>query len=139
MAVNQGPSLRRLVVTSEPKQSAGDEQAERRTRKGKSAKKSQSEAVRRDAERCQLQRMCLLFKAPRNGWTRKEVLSLGEIAFLIDEHDESLTKIYPSRSVPPLRLRGISTRFRRGPPHRNGAVDRLRVRTDSFCSHLFKY
>ena len=112
MAVNQGPSLRRLVVTSGSKQRADDEQAERQSRKGKSveragkaksAKKSQSEAVRRDAERCQLQRMCLLFKAPRNGWTRKEVLGLGEIAFLIDECDESLTEFYPSRPVPPLR------------------------------------
>ena len=107
MAVNQGPSLRRVAVASEPKQRAGDKQVELQTRKGKSAeraktkseardKKRKSEAVRRDAERCQLERMCLLFRAPRNGWTRKEVLSLGKITFLTDGRDESLTSLIPA-------------------------------------------
>ena len=107
MAVNQGPSLRRLVVTSRPKQRAGGEQTEGQARKGKSvartgktkpetqAKKSESEAVRRDAERYQLERMCLLFRSPAKGWTRKEVLSLGKITFLIDGRDELLTNFIP--------------------------------------------
>ena len=96
------------MVASESKQRTGGEQAERRTRKGKSvdragktksearAKKSESEAARRDAERRQLERMCLLFKAPRNGWTRKEVLSLGKITFLNNERDKSLTNLIPA-------------------------------------------
>jgi len=105
------------VVASEPKQRAGGEQAERRARKGKSvdratkgksvdragktrsearAKKTESEAARRDAERCQLERMCLLFKAPSNGWTRKEVLSLGKIIFLNNGRDGSLTNLIPA-------------------------------------------
>ena len=79
----------------------------RRARKGKSvertekiksetkAKKSESEAVRRDAERYHLERMCLLFRAPAKGWTRKEVLSLGKITFHIDGRDESLTNFFP--------------------------------------------
>jgi len=95
------------VVNPKPKKGADDEQAERRARKGKSvgrarkvtsearANKSKSEAARRDAERCQLERMCLLFKAPTNGWTRREVLSLGKIIFLIDGRDESLTNFIP--------------------------------------------
>jgi len=89
VAVNQGPSLRRVAVASKPKQGAGNEQVELQTRKGKSAeraktkseardKKRKSEAVRRDAERCQPERVCLLSKAPRTGWTRKEALSLGK-------------------------------------------------------------
>ena len=95
------------MVTSGPKQKAGSEQTEGRARKGKSVertgkiksetqvKKSQSEAVRREAERCHLERMCLLFKAPAKGWTRKEVLSLGKITFFIDGYDELLTTFIP--------------------------------------------
>ena len=95
------------MITSEPKQRADDEQTERQARKGKSveragkiksegrAKKCKSEAVRRDAERHQLERMCLLFNAPKSGWTRREVLSLGKITFLIDGRDELLTNLIP--------------------------------------------
>jgi len=108
VAVNQRPSLRRLVVTSQPKQRMGDDQTEGQTRKGKSvertrkvkpetqAKKTKSEAVRRDAERYHLERMCLLFRAPAKGWTRREVLSFGKITFLIDGRDGLLTNIIPA-------------------------------------------
>ena len=116
MAVNHQPTLRRAQVTSKPGQSLGGEQAEGQARKGKSgrragkgrlegrggksesegrakksAKKSETEKLRRDTERIHLERMCSLFKAPKNGWTRTEALSLGETNFLIDESDESLT------------------------------------------------
>ena len=116
MAVNQQPALRGVLVTSEPRQGPRDEQAEGRFRKGKSrdqtgksepegrsketkskerANKRESEMVRRGAERHELERMCSLFKAPRNGWTRKEALSLGEINFLIDGIDEPFTNFDP--------------------------------------------
>jgi len=113
VAVNQQPALRRALVTSKPGESPGDEQVEGQVRKGKlggqaesksvgrgekskgRAKKSKSEMKRRDAERHQLERMCSLFKAPKRGWTRKEALSLGEINFLIDGSDGSLTDLVP--------------------------------------------
>ena len=116
MAVNQQPALRRVLVTPEPGQGPGEEQAKRHARKGKSAdqvgkskpegrseeikskeraNKRESEMVRRGAERHELERMCSLFKAPRNGWTRKEALSLGEINFLIDGIDEPFTNFVP--------------------------------------------
>ena len=107
-AVNDRPALRRLTVTSEPKKRKAGKQVEARTEEEKSkervkkeksearaAKKSLSEAVRRDAERVHLERMSALFQAPKHGWTRKEALCLGEINFLIDGCDESLTNFAP--------------------------------------------
>ena len=99
VAVNQRPALRRSLFKSGPGQSLGDEQTEGQVGKGKSGgqgeksglegrreksksegrtRKSKTEMVRRGAERHELERMCSLFRARGKGWTRKEVLSLGE-------------------------------------------------------------
>ena len=59
--------------------------------RAKKSAKTKREKLRRDTERIHLERMCSLFKAPTNGWTRIEALSLGETNLLIDESDESLT------------------------------------------------
>jgi len=115
VAVNHQPTLRRALFLSKPGQSSGDEQAEGQARKGKSGRragksglewrgkqsesegrakksaKSEREKLRRDTEWIHLERMCSLFKAPTNGWTRTEALSLGETNLLIDWSDESLT------------------------------------------------
>ena len=116
MAVNQQPTLRRALFTSRVGQGPGDEQAEGQVETGKSGnlagknksegrsketdskgrdRKRESEMVRRGAERHELERMCALFKAPGKGWTRREALSLGEINFLIDGNNESLTNFVP--------------------------------------------
>ena len=98
MAVNQLPALRRMAATSKPKQrKAGkraEGQGEKRTTEGR-AKKSEAEILRRGGERQHLERMCSLFKAPEKGWTKKQALSLGEIIFLIDGCDGSLTDFVP--------------------------------------------
>jgi len=126
VAVNQRPSLRKTPGRSKPVQEAGGEQEEgpaepKAKGKGKAraegiaqhkgkgrareegqakeegrAKKSKLEALRRDTERFHLERVCLLFSAPQNGWTKKEALSLGELIFLIDGCDQSLTDFVPA-------------------------------------------
>jgi len=126
VAVNSKPSLRKTPGRSKPVQEVGDEQEEgqaepkakgkgkaraegiaRHKGKGRAkeedqakedgrAKKSKSEALRRNAEQFHLERVCLLFSAPQNGWTKKEALSLGELIFLIDGWDQSLTDLVPA-------------------------------------------
>ena len=97
MAVNQEPALRRTAVAPEPRQRTG-ELGEGLAEKGKSegrARKSKTERARRDVERHHMERICSLFRAHGKGWMKKEVLSLGEIIFLIDGCDESLTNFVP--------------------------------------------
>ena len=73
-----------------PKRKTGGEQKEKRVRK------NGSEKGRRDRERHHLARISRLFKAPKEHWSKKEVLSLGEIFFLIDEPDQPLTNLFQS-------------------------------------------
>ena len=54
---------------------------------GKHVKKNGSEKARRDWERYYLERISRLFRAPRHLWSKKDVLSLGEIISLIDRCD----------------------------------------------------
>jgi len=56
-------------------------------RMGRHTKKNGSEKARRNSERHHLERISRLFKAPRQLWSKKEVLILGEIIFLIDGCD----------------------------------------------------
>lgn len=86
------------MPASAPKRGKAGEQGKGEAEEGKSekrAKKSKAERAKRDEERVHLERMCSLFKAPRKGWTKREVLSLGEKIFLIDGRDESLTNFVP--------------------------------------------
>ena len=83
MAVNQQPALRQLTGRSKPAQRTGNEQE-------KKVKKGRFEKGRRDREWYNLERISRLFKAPRQLWSKKEVLSLGEILFLIDRPDRCL-------------------------------------------------
>ena len=79
--MNQQPVLRRSAGTSKPAQKAGGGRSE------KEVKKNDSEKVKRDGERRHLERISRLFKAPRQPWSKKDVLSLGKTIFLIDGRD----------------------------------------------------
>ena len=89
-AVNQQPALRRPPGTSQPGRVMCGE------RMGKYARKNGTEKERRDWERHHLERISRLFKATRQLWSKKEVLSLGKIIFLIDGHNRLLTKFSPA-------------------------------------------
>ena len=62
----------------------------------KQVEKRRLEKERRDREWNHLARISRLFhKAPRQHWSKKEVLSLGEIVSLIGGPDRLLTKFFP--------------------------------------------
>ena len=79
--MNQQPALRKAPGTSKLGQRTGGGRTE------KVAKKNESEKVRRDGERHHLERISRLFKAPQQAWSKKDVLSLGKLIFLIDGRD----------------------------------------------------
>ena len=66
-------------------------------RAGKNVKKNEAEKERRSGERYHIARMSRLFRVPvsRQPWSKKDVLSLGKIIFLIDGSEYSLTKSVP--------------------------------------------
>ena len=81
--------LHQSTSTSRPGKKASGE---------KQAKKNGLEKGRRDRERHHLERTSRLFRAPERYWSEKEVLSLGEINFLIDGPNQLLTKSVPAVS-----------------------------------------
>lgn len=80
MAVNQHPTLRH--ATNNPLTGKGTrlEQTEDRV------KKNSWEKSKRDLERQHLERISYLFRVadPKQTWTRVNILSFGEMTFLID-------------------------------------------------------
>ena len=82
--VNQGSGLRRSAGAS--RRRTGDEQ---------NTKKNGTEKARRDLERHHLERVSCLFRVSREQWSKKDVLSLGEMIFLIDGCDWLLTRFVP--------------------------------------------
>jgi hypothetical protein len=118
----QQPSLRRYVEGPRAENSTGGKgkgkeverevkevtkEEERRVRRNKVEKE------RREREWDQLNRIGRLFKAPRLGWTKKEVLTLGKIISLIQL---IVYQIRSSRSLPSPRSNGIQRRRNSGPP-----------------------
>jgi len=63
---------------------------------GRRAKKNESEKARRVSERHHLERISRFFKAPRQLWSKRDLLSLGESIFLIDGRNLLLTKFVPA-------------------------------------------
>lgn len=90
-AVNPNPALRQSggVSRNGQKMEMEGDQA------GKRAKKNESEKARRVSERDHLERISRLFKAPRQLWSKRDLLSLGESIFLIDGRNLLLTKFVP--------------------------------------------
>ena len=84
--MNLEPSLRQAQISSRSKGKATVPQTDNRV------KRNVSEKARRDMERYHLERMSFLFEAPRQLWSKKDILSLGENFFLIDGRDRLLTK-----------------------------------------------
>ena len=89
--MNQQPVLLQSTGGPRPGKKTNDKQSE------KQAKKRRLEKERRDRECNHLARISRLFhKAPRQHWSKKEVLSLGEMVFLIGGPDRLLTKSVPA-------------------------------------------
>jgi len=163
MAVNQEPSLRRSLGTSKQRTDGEEEgqveeqveeeaEGEEATGKGKGratkegrAKKSKSEALRRNAECYHLESICFLFKASRKGWTRKDALSLGEpISLSMDatSHLPISSQPFCSSSTAPPHSPPVSLSFT--PPHRGCRLERTLffsyLNSDlpsDFTGHLF--
>lgn len=85
-AVNPKPTLR---------QSTSVEVGEQTERPERERKRSETEKARRLNGRYHVQRMSLLFKSGRT-WSKKDLLSLGEIIFRIDGWDRLLTEFTPA-------------------------------------------
>lgn len=81
MAVNQQLALRRSANAPKLRQKVGGE------RKEKDWKKNGTEKARRDLEWQHLERVSRLFRLSREQWSKKDVLSFGEMIFLIDGRD----------------------------------------------------
>ena len=112
MAVNQRPALRQPPKSPNSRigKGARHEQTEERV------KKNQRERERRDDERFHVGRISYLFRVadPDRSWTRLEVLCFGKLSPLhlwirVIAHENR-----SSRSVPPLRSRGLLSRLHRG-------------------------
>ena len=78
--VNPGLALRQTTNASKPGRKTSERQKE------KQVEKNGSEKGRRDRERYHIERIGRLFRAPQQLWSKKDVLSLGKINFLIDEY-----------------------------------------------------
>ena len=98
MAVNQQPALWRPSNAPKPREGT-DKRSE------KQVEKSKKEKNRRDVERHHLERISRMFlREPQmQGWSKKALLTLGKISFLIDERDRFTYLICPSRCVLPVR------------------------------------